>query len=122
MTSSSVPESTVGAKPGRRLIDGATGREPNALKGRERRDALGLDRAGPRVEVPVGRDFDWKALTGHAWFDPGSSADEPDPPWQRSASSRPLQSSRVASDRSDDQRPKLRRQRSRDDGMPEPPI
>jgi hypothetical protein len=67
----------------RRLIDGATGRDPNTIKRGERgerTDALGLDVTGPRVEVPIGRSFDWKALTGRAWFDPGTSEDEPDPP------------------------------------------
>lgn len=34
----------------------------------------------PGVEVPIGREFDWKELTGRPWFDPGFSEHEPRPP------------------------------------------
>lgn len=64
---------------GRRLIDGATGREPRRRAG-GRLDAPEIERPGPRVQVPIGRDFDWKALTGQAWFDPGYSDHERDFP------------------------------------------
>jgi hypothetical protein len=68
---------------GRRLIDGVTGFDPNTVKPDWRRDpvkALAADVTEPRVEVPLGRSFDWKELTGRAWFDPGTSEHEPSPP------------------------------------------
>ena len=69
---------------GRRLIDSVTGFDPNTVKPDWRRDPAKVNAAGgtePRVEVPVGRAFDWKALTGRPWFDPGTSDHEATPPW-----------------------------------------
>jgi hypothetical protein len=40
---------------------------------RDRSDALALDVTEPRVEVPTGRSFDRKELTGRPSFDPGAA-------------------------------------------------
>jgi hypothetical protein len=63
---------------GRRLIDGLTGVDPNSLKRRDRIDAPATDETSS-VEVPIGRTFDWKELTGRPWFDVRTSDDDPTP-------------------------------------------
>jgi hypothetical protein len=68
---------------GRRLIDGVTGFDPNTVKRgghRERIDARAVDKTQSRVEVPIGRTFDWRELTGRPWFDFKTSDNEPIPP------------------------------------------
>jgi hypothetical protein len=64
---------------GRRLIDGVTGFDPATVRGgrRSRVDAPPVDETESRVEVPIGRTFDWKELTGRPWFDLELSDSEP---------------------------------------------
>jgi hypothetical protein len=62
----------------RRLIDGATGFDPRRTK--RARNMPELDPSRPRVEVPIGRTFDWKELTGKPWWEVRSSKGEPSPP------------------------------------------
>jgi hypothetical protein len=61
----------------RRLIDGATGFDPSTTRHRRMPE---LNPSRPRVEVPIGRTFDWKELTGNAWFEVRPSHSEPSPP------------------------------------------
>ena len=63
---------------GRRLIDGVTGFDPSTVKRRGR-----VGEGGSCVEVPIGRTFDWRELTGRPWFDVELSDDEPIPPVAR---------------------------------------
>jgi hypothetical protein len=50
----------------RRLIDGATGFDPATTSSGRRGERINM--SGSRVEVPIGRTFDWKQLTGRAWW------------------------------------------------------
>ena len=63
---------------GRRLIDGVTGFDPSTVKPGYGIDAYELGMTGPCV--PIGRSFDWRELTGRAWFDPKPSEGEPNWP------------------------------------------
>jgi hypothetical protein len=61
----------------RRLIDGATGFDPATTSSGRRGERINM--SGARVEVPIGRTFDWKELTGHAWWEPQLDDHAPPP-------------------------------------------
>jgi hypothetical protein len=62
---------------GRRVIDGATGKDPERLPAMDpdREFALDMDVSGQPPVVPVGREFSWLELTGTPWRGRRSGSD-----------------------------------------------